>query len=133
MRTERYFHIRPTTMVAAVMDGPHMRLPALQRINSRGGATVRVVGDGDTVEVQVAYCSGKDAFCRKTGREYAASHPIQTYELKGLPNVLGEVAMNVTRNVLKVPRSKRGNHPLNNMDWSFATKYFQPKALTCSC
>lgn len=101
MQVERYFHIR---------------------CGDRGGATARVVGDTDTIGtigVQVAFCSRKDAFCRKTGRETALKAPTQLVPLRYLPNALSMVAAKVEK------MNKRAFvHP---SDFSFALKYYLPK------
>jgi hypothetical protein len=126
MRVERFFHIRPP--IERLDNGRWL-------VDTKGGATVRVVADtdSDVIEVQTSFCSKNDAFCRKTGRQYAESHPMQRIELKALPHYLSGVAFNVTRHVLKVPRAQRMAHPLNNMDWDFSTRYFRAKELACQC
>jgi hypothetical protein len=128
MRVERYFHIRPPHPLEPFLQGERF-VP-----DTKGGATVRVVGDTDSDKVQVQFtlCSVKDPFCRATGRKFASSKPILTMSLKALPDLLDGVAKDVVRN-LKVPRNQRANHPLSNMDWSFSTKYFVAKVLACSC
>ena len=91
------------------------------RAGDRGGATIRVMGDTDavgTVNVQVAFCSRKDAFCRKTGRDVASKAPIQVMPLRYLPNALGMVAEKVMK------KSKGAVWPL---DFTFSLKYFLPK------
>lgn len=111
----RFFHIRPAA--------------ATQRFNTKGGATVRVTGNpatSDVVQVQVSYCSFNDAFCRKTGREVAAKHPILPIKRDWLPNILQDVARDVVKNS-KCPKSMRAYNDLWNTDYSFAIRYFEPK------
>ena len=128
-QVERFFHIRPTVAVSTGLEHPDNIRDILL---SKGGATVRVVGsvddDNNTLEglqVQVTYCSANDAFCRKTGREWAAKKPFKVITLNDLPQVLADVAHGVLGSkVMKLSRSKRRQHPLWNQDWSFSKRYW---------
>jgi hypothetical protein len=117
-QVERFFHIRPKSL----FDGSKVGITA-----TRGGATIRVVGSTPLVTVQVAYCSANDAFCRKTGRDVATQHTMRHVPLDNLPGVLQDVARTVTGRVLKLSHSKRKQHPLWDLDFSFSTKYFKEK------
>lgn len=120
---ERYFHIRP-------LIAKHLRQPGGNIIASRGGATVRVVGElggNQGVRVSYALCSANDAYCRKTGRETATNHKELWYNLNELPDALQKISREVTGRVLKLPHSKRAQHHLWNTDYSFAKKYFLAK------
>ncbi len=122
MKIERFFHIRPSSGTRATPFG-EKGIPT-----TRGGATVRVVGeDSQWVQVQVAFCSAKDAFCRDFGRVYAESHPIKLIKLEELPGELGSISREVTKRVLKLSHKKRQESPLWSTDYSFAKKYFLPK------
>ena len=95
---------------------------------TRGGATVRVIGNrAQGVRISYSLCSANDAFCRKTGREWAGKHKELWYRLDELPGKLQEIAREVTGRVLKLSHSKRKQHHLWNTDFTFATKYFEPK------
>lgn len=103
----------------------------------RGGATVRVVGedDGLAVRVQIAYCSPKDQFCRKTGREQAAKSSTTAIPLKGLPGLLHKVSKKVLRKThyngpwhgVDIPKNWRQQHDLFKRDWAFSMKYWLPR------
>ena len=55
------------------------------------GVTIRIVMVNKMVSVQYSYCSRKDDFCRKTGREMASvSQPTMT-TLKELPKVIHKI------------------------------------------
>ena len=55
------------------------------------GVTIRIVMVNKMASVQYSYCSRKDDFCRKTGREMAtASQPTMT-TLKDLPKVIHQI------------------------------------------
>lgn len=101
---ERYFHIRD-----------HGRL--------KGGATVRVVGDtnSDKVSVQFTLCSNKDNFSRQIGRGQAMMKLKHRILLSELPEFLGKIHEHafVTGLTCTIPES---------VDYSYATKYFTPKA-----
>lgn len=125
----RFFHVRPTSRWYEQYGFDPL---------PRGGATVRVVGedDGKAVRVQVAYCSPKDQFCRKTGRARAETKQTVAIPLSGLPGMLTKVSRNVMRKQHLpgaimgsiVARNWRSRSELWHRDWSFATKYWTPKA-----
>ena len=102
MKVERFFHIR--------------------RYHPNGGATVRVTGDTDTpaqVEVQVAFCSKKDAFCKKTGRELASTRRPKIVALRYLPQELARISQQA---------AKICHDPiLPNIDYTYSIRYFLPK------
>lgn len=103
MKVERFFHIRPSIGVVG-----------------RGGATVRVVGDTEMVgqvDVQVAFCSPKDMFCKRVGRQLATNAPLKVVSLRYLPHELKRVADKVTR-TCKV---------YTNDNYMFSLRYFLPK------
>lgn len=97
----RYFHLRGTLQ--------------------SGGATVKVTGDTDyvgQVDVQVAKCSKKDMYCKRTGRAEVEKAPVKVVPLRYLPNELSRVfAANVDKQSVKW---------IHN-DYTFAIKYFLPK------
>lgn len=125
MRIERFVHIRPQGCIPAYL----FDIADLGETLSRGGATVRVVGDteSDTVTFQVAYCSADDQFCRATGRDVATKHPMCTTPLESLPQVLQDVARNVVSRVLKLSHNQRKYHKLWTYNGSYITKYFKAK------
>jgi hypothetical protein len=101
-QVERFIHIRTMGM-------------------SKGGATVRVVGDLDdvgSVSVQAAFCSKKDAFSRKTGRDTTFKAPIQVMPLRNLPRALAMVRAKAEK------ATKTYCFP---EDFSYMLKYFLPK------
>jgi hypothetical protein len=104
MRVERYFHVR--------------------RGNStHGGATVRVVGDTSQVgqvDVQVAFCSKKDNFCKHVGRETANKQPIKVVPLRYLPQELARIGA-------KADKIAKGQSMAQFQDYTFSIKYFLPK------
>ena len=103
MLVTRFFHIRPWWGVNP----------------KRNGATVLVTGNTDDpaqVDVQVAFCSRKDAYCKKTGRSTAAKAPIKVVMLRNLPRELARIDDAVNRMV--------GSSSSN---WSSAIRYFLPK------
>ena len=102
MKVERFFHLR--------------RFGGIYP-ETRGGATVRVTGDTEhvgQVDVQVTFCSKKDVYCKKTGREVAAKAPVKVVPLRYLPQELKRIA------------EKAGCHS-QFQDQSFAVRYFLPK------
>lgn len=104
MQVERFFHIR--------------------RYHPNGGATVRVTGDTDfptQVSVQVAICSRKDPYCKKVGRELAASRTPKVIPLRYLPQELGRIA---------IQAAKVAHDPvIRPVDYTYAVRYFLPKEL----
>jgi hypothetical protein len=107
---ERYFHIRT--------------------LDRNGGATVRVVGNPNnigTVDVQAAFCSKKDNYCRETGRLHAVAAPIKTVPLRDL----GRELFNIEQNAWKLNDNWFKKHPdqakVPCRDWGFAIRYFLPK------
>lgn len=57
-----------------------------------------------TCEVKVAFCSGKDNFCRRTGREKAAEKQAVTMNVVNLPSYLKQTcikSLNLNKNVLE--------------------------------
>ena len=103
MIVKRYFHIRPQAGLKPKFNG----------------ATVLVVGDTDIpaqVDVQVAYCSRKDPFCKKSGREVACKSKTKIIALRYLSNELAYIEDVVN------------GHTLDNAnDFLFAIRYFLPK------
>lgn len=103
MIVKRYFHIRPTA-------------------GSKGkfnGATVLVVGDTEMpaqVDIQVAFCSRKDMYCKKIGRDLANKAPLKIVPLRYLPNELARIEDNVY-----------GFELDNANDYLFSVRYFLPK------
>jgi len=103
MKVVRYFHIRPQGGVKGKFNG----------------ATVQVVGDTDVpaqVDVQVTFCSRKDMFCRRTGRDVVQSAPLKIVALRYLPNELARIEEAVYGYALD-----------NANDWLFSIRYFLPK------
>lgn len=106
MKIERFFHVRTGT--------------------TRGGATVRVVGDTDTVgtvEVQTVFCSKKDPYCKKVGRELSTAEPIKVVPLRYLAAELARVQEQVHKKV----KTPNGGIYAWTPDYTFAIKYFLPK------
>ena len=88
---------------------------------THGGATVQVTGDTELlgqVDVQVARCSKRDQFVKKTGRAEAAKAPIKVVPLRYLAQELGRINTDVVR---KCGKGAMG------VDYTFALKYFLPK------
>ena len=99
----RYFHLRP-------FGKP-----------TKGGATVRVTGDTNIlgqVDVQVAFCSRKDGFCKKIGREEAGKKVIKVVPLRYLPEELAGIMVDV---------GYKTHLPFEIPDYTYAIKYFLPK------
>lgn len=100
----------------------HLRNPAWMDSGHKGGITVRVVGDTNLigqVDVQVAECSRKDSFCKRTGRSLAEKAPIKVVALRFLPAELGRIATKAVKN-----KRLRADAVA---DYTFAIKYFLPK------
>jgi hypothetical protein len=112
----------------------HIRLVDRRTGNAAmfGGATVRINGEtnGGPVSIQVATCNtGRpaynedecikpDHFCKKVGREQAASKVAKMVPLRYLPAELEIIAAQLAR---------RSKQPIFNMDYSYTMKYFLPK------
>jgi len=99
----RYFHLRPYGAVG------------------RGGVTVRVTGNTESptqVDVQAAFCSKKDMYCKATGRAESAKAPVKVVQLRYLPQEL-------SRLTAQAQSKTKQNYLLGDM--SFAMKYFLPK------
>lgn len=90
----RYFHIRPHGCM--------------------GGATVKVVGDTTSSNVEIAFsrCSKHDNFCKKIGRSLADSAPVKVIPLRYLPRELDGIALKVVDAITF---------------YDFSIKYFLPK------
>ncbi len=102
----QYFHIRP-------YDRGH------------GGATIKVTGDAEDlgqVDVQVAFCSKKDMFCKKTGRSLAEQAVTKVVPLRYLPSELARVNTAVEKKTKRFTAAT-----LKGTDFSFTMKYFLPK------
>ena len=98
----RYFHIRPVNFK-----------------KKYNGATVKVTGDLDypgQVDVQVVFCSNKDLYCKKTGRDLVDVAKIKIVPLRYLPSELARIEDGVVGVELE-----------NKMDFLFALRYFLPK------
>jgi NADH:ubiquinone oxidoreductase subunit D len=103
MLVVRYFHIRPT-------DGSKKKF---------NGATVMVTGDTDLVaqvDVQVSFCSKKDAYCKSVGRDLAMRHPVKVVMLRYLCSELSRIEEEVYGYELEEPT-----------DFTYALRYFLPK------
>lgn len=99
----RFFHIRPYGK------------------SGRGGATVKVTGDPDQVgqvDVQASFCSKKDMFCKKTGRNEAEKAPVKVVPLRYLPQELGRVQLEMAR---------KTKLPFELHDFTYGVRYFLPK------
>lgn len=113
MRVERYFYIRaPGT--------------------TKGGATIRVVGDTneDEVAVQVTHCSQNTAFSRKEGRKYAEEKEHHRMPLADLPKKMMRTAHRVIKLCKTIPASQRTDYDLWNTDesgYGFTMKFFRAK------
>lgn len=86
------------------------------RTGKKGGATVRVAGDTEsigTVDVQFSLCSKKDNFVKAIGRSCAEKAPVKVVPLRFLPRELGVIS----------DKAKRAF----NDDFTFAIKYFLPR------
>ncbi len=103
MRVERFFHIRD-----AFGD-------------SKGGATVRVVGDTERVgqvDVQYVECSRKDNYNKAQGRSLSVKAPLKVVALRQLPDELKSIAIRARRH---------GRIGLVKTHYDYAVKYFLPK------
>lgn len=99
----RFFHIRPYGK------------------SGRGGATVKVTGDTERVgqvDVQAAFCSKKDMFCKRIGREEAAKGPTKVVPLRYLPQELGRIQLEM---------AKKTKLPFELHDFTYGVRYFLPK------
>lgn len=106
MKVERFFHIR-------------------RGDSTCGGATVRVTGDTThptQVEIQAAFCSPKDSYCKKTGRELAAQRTAKIVPLRYLPQELGKIAK-------RADAIAHGKSIAQFQDYTYAVRYFLPKEL----
>lgn len=99
----------------------------------RGGATVLVTPlqeDPFCVQVQSTFCSKKDLFCRKTGRQQAELAPKEIIALRDLGTYLYNIEDRMLCRVLlqcKKHPEVRDNYIHN---WDFAIRYFLPKVVT---
>lgn len=103
MKVVRYFHIRPAAGIKGKFNG----------------ATVLVIGDTEIpaqVDVQVAFCSRKDMYCKRVGRATAEKSPIKIVPLRYLSNELSRIEEQVY-----------GYELDNKQDFLFALRYFLPK------
>ena len=103
MKVSRFFHIR---------------------FGTTGGATVKVTGDTEkvgTVDVQTTFCSRKDPFCKKIGRDTAEKKMVLSVPLRYLPAELGRIQATALK------KSKADESRYFAKDYTFATKYFLPK------
>jgi 1,4-dihydroxy-2-naphthoyl-CoA synthase len=95
-----------------------------------GGATVLVTGDTDkvgTVDVQTAFCSKKDNYCRKTGRDTAKAAPVETVPLRDLSRKLAEIDKTAITRADNWFRKHPQEIGFIGRDFSFATRYFLPR------
>lgn len=93
----------------------------LRTLKTTGGATVRVTGDTDIpgqVDVQVVFCSKKDPYCKKTGRDLVVMAPVKVVPLRYLPAEMARIQEAMVR------KTKCG---VVFNDFTFAIKYFLPK------
>lgn len=103
MQVERFFHIRD------IFE------------NSKGGATIRVVGDTEhvgQVDVQYVECSRKDNYNKAQGRSLSAKAPIKVVSLRNLPAELDAIATRAQRH---------GRVKAVRRYYEYAIKYFLPK------
>ncbi len=104
MKVERFFHIRP-------YEGSKKKF---------NGATVLVSGNTDhvgQVDVQVAFCSKKDMYCKRTGRSTVSKQDkIKVVPLRYLPSELGRIEEQVYGYALD-----------NASDFLYSLRYFLPK------
>lgn len=87
--------------------------------SKRNGATVVVTGDTDDpaqVDVRVAFCSRKDMYCRKTGREEA---------LKAKPKII--MLRHLPREMLNIAVEAGYSHESQKSMYDYTVKYFLPK------
>lgn len=106
----RFFHIRPL-----------IRRRGRYETALTGGATVCVTGDTkkvDEVIVQTVFCSKKDPYTKKTGREIAITQSEKVVKLRYLGAELDQIAEEVYQ--------KCGGYK-QDTDYNFAMRYFLPK------
>lgn len=108
MQVIRFFHLRPLGM-----SRPNM-----------GGCCVRVTGDTEhphQVSVQKAFCSRKDAYAKKVGRDLAEKATPKIVPLRYLPQELARIEQEAGK---LVRSAGMRDFPA---DYTFAIKYFLPK------
>lgn len=104
-KVTRFFHLNHT-----------LWFPSKSR---RNGATIVVTGDTDDpaqVDVRVAFCSRKDMYCKKTGREEALKAKPKIVMLRHLPREMLSIAVEADYAM----EQQKGL-------FDFAVKYFLPK------
>lgn len=93
----------------------------LRSLQSKGGATVRIVGDTEnigTVDVQYVRCSRKDNYSKKEGRSLSEKAPIKTVPLRSLPAEISHINAKVVM---------QKNDPVSFSGYDYLFKYFLPK------
>lgn len=111
MKVQRFFHIR--------IGG--------QR---NGGATVLVTGDTESIGrvlVQTAFCSKKDNYCRKTGREVAKQALEIPVALRDLSRYLSDIEQGILVKQDNWFRKHPDDVKYVSRDYSFAVRYFLPR------
>lgn len=87
--------------------------PSRPTHDPRGFTALVSPGADDRVVIQLTKCSGKDAFCRKTGREQAAQKPAKLIPIDHLPHFFSKRARKIDKKSEK--------------DYSYLLKYTTPK------
>lgn len=116
MQVVRYVHIR----LVYPKDGEWVYQP-------RGGATVRIAGDPDApgkVDVQVAFCSKKDTFCKERGRIEAFKAPIKIVPLRYIGREVADIAQETMN---RRAGGVKGLDVVVKNDYDFLIRYFLPK------
>lgn len=112
MQVVRYFHIYPEFSRKTFSK-------SLTQRHKKRGCTIKVTGDTEhigQVDVQVAFCSKKDEFCKRVGRAEADKAPVKVVALRYLPNELAKIEEMVYGYALE-----------NKSDFLYALRYFLPK------
>ena len=123
--TVKYFHMR-----VPQFEGLWRTHNKIEQMYSsipcpKGGATVRVSNrDSDPlyVDVQVAYCSPFDCFCRKTGREVASATVSKIVPIGSLHRELASI-YNKAMRMSAIPKKHRVSRSFLNVAHFFLPKY----------
>jgi len=116
MQVVRYVHIR----LVSPRDGKWVYQP-------RGGATVRVSGNTDTpgqVDLQVAFCSKKDTFCKERGRIEAFKAPVKIVPLRYIGKHVQDIAQEAMN---RREGGTKGLDVVVENNYDFLIRYFLPK------
>lgn len=109
--TQRYYHIR-------VHEDAHREFP----VRDKGGATVRIIqaeNDPGRVGISVAWCSPKDVFNKRIGRETSMAMDCKIIPIRQLPSELAHVWKTVHKRAKETayPHAVRPNFDARMREW----------------